>query len=420
MKGNNATYAVRIAFGTFIISFVGIGIWQNCPGIFFQPVADSLGIGRGQFTLYLSIQNIVNMITLMFAGKILRKVNFRLLLSLSSLLAGLSFMAMSMFWSPYQFYCAGIFLGISLTFCGTMIVPILINNWFRKKVGTLIGIAMACSSLGGALFNSILSVVVQNYGWRTGYLCMGGIGTLILFPVSAFLIRYQPSDAGLSAFGQESGAEISTENGYEKLTGATTAQALRSPSFYLFFVFVIGVVFLGNITLSIPAYANSHGMPPSFGGIAASFMLIGGMFSKLALGWLNDKIGIVKSVMVALTLGLIGVGFLILANTAGASVLLAGAALLGSGYALSTVEPPIVTRKLFGSKDYNTIFSYITCSVFLTGALASPIYNAMYDRQKSYIPAFSFAIAAALIGFVCLLLALKSGKRLTEQNEISE
>jgi len=410
MRDNNTGYAYRIAVGTFIISFVGIGMWQNCPGIFFQPVADSLGIGRGQFTVYLSIQNIANMITLLFAGKIMRKVKFRPLLTLSGLIAGGTFIMMSTFQSLYQFYFAGILLGVSMTFCGAMMVPVLINNWFRKRVGTLIGTAMACSSLGGALFNPLISGIIQNYGWRTGYLCLGGIGALILLPVSAFVIRYRPVDVGLQPFGEENEQVLPDSGAPESLPGASAAQALRSPSFYLLFMFVVGIVFMGNVTLSIPAYANSLGMSPSFGGIATSVMLTGGMFFKLALGWLNDKFGIVKAVLVALALGVTGIGLLIIA--ADAPVFLAGVALLGSGYALSTVEPPIVTRKLFGLKDYNTIFSVITTAVFLTGALASPIYNTIYDMQKTYAPAFCFAITAAVLGFACLLAALKKGERL--------
>jgi len=62
----NYGFKVLYQFYKFPVHHMARRMFQNCSGIFLKPVSESLGIGRGQFATYLSVQNIVTMIVLIF------------------------------------------------------------------------------------------------------------------------------------------------------------------------------------------------------------------------------------------------------------------------------------------------------------------------------------------------------------------
>ena len=70
---------------------------------------------------------------------------------------------------------------------GTVLVTIVINGWFHTGSGLATSIAMACSGLTGAALSPVLSAVIQNAGWRSGYLVSAVIiGALNLPPVPLY------------------------------------------------------------------------------------------------------------------------------------------------------------------------------------------------------------------------------------------
>lgn len=52
------------------------------------------------------------------------------------------------------------------------------------------------------------------------------------------------------------------------------------------------------------------------------------------------------------------------------NLLYTGALLYGFGYAMLTVEPPLMIKTLFGQKDYSAIYSYISTMQAMLGAIA--------------------------------------------------
>jgi hypothetical protein len=66
-------------------------------------------------------------------------------------------------------------------------------------------------------------------------------------------------------------------------------------------------------------------------------------------------------------------------------MLLTGCGFFGLAFAMSTVEPPIATRLIFGLKDYSTIYSTVVIATMGAGAVGMPLYGAIYDFTGSYI-----------------------------------
>ncbi len=417
MEKKKPHYAWLVAICCGLIAFIVVGMIQNTAGIFFQPVAESLGIGRGDFATFVTTQNITTMVILFFAGKVVQKVNIRVLLSACSLVIGGTYIAMSQFTSLYQFYIAGVISGVAMTFCGLMIIPVLINNWFNEKSGTVLGIVMTFSSIGGAVFSPVGSAIIANYGWSAGYLCYGIIALVILMPMSLFVVRFKPIDKGLLPYGAKESekAQTAAAAGDTELSGVTARKALASPAFYLLVVFTAGATCLSAFNSSMPGYANSLGLSATLGGTAVSFVLMGAIVGKLAIGYFNDKIGIVKTTTLYVASSVIGIILLFLSINV--PLFLAGAAFFGISFALTGVQPPILIKQLFGDKEYSVIVSYVTLVTMVSSAVIIPTYGYIYDVTRSYIPALTVVLVLLLLGYLCMLATVKSGKKLkTESN----
>ncbi|MGZ1333898.1 MFS transporter, partial [Lactobacillus delbrueckii subsp. bulgaricus] len=56
---------------------IGFGLLVNTIGLFFGPISQEFNVGRANVALMMTFQNAAAAIALLFAGKIMEKVNLR-------------------------------------------------------------------------------------------------------------------------------------------------------------------------------------------------------------------------------------------------------------------------------------------------------------------------------------------------------
>ena len=120
----------------------------------------------------------------------------------------------------------------------TTTVSIIMNNWFIKNKGLVIGIAMAGSGFGG-MQSSTLSgqQLIANFGHQTAYIILACVMLVVFVPVMA-AYRFKPRDMALKPLGYE---EAQNAEGYKEekdaqgkeevvREGATTKRPSAAPS----------------------------------------------------------------------------------------------------------------------------------------------------------------------------------------------
>ncbi|NLN49855.1 MAG: MFS transporter [Clostridiales bacterium] len=145
-------YAWWIMIACCAIS-AGAGIIQNTGGLFFVPVGQDLGISRGSLSLYMTYQTLTMTVVMPFAGKIFAKGNYKTIITAGFLVEAIGFASMGLWHSVIGWYVSGVIIGIGMAFIVFLAVPLLLNNWFKDKLGTAMGIALAFTGIGGAVFN---------------------------------------------------------------------------------------------------------------------------------------------------------------------------------------------------------------------------------------------------------------------------
>ncbi|MBO7677650.1 MAG: MFS transporter, partial [Erysipelotrichaceae bacterium] len=356
-----------------------VGLVQNVAGVYFDPIAREMNIGRGPVSFTLTIDVMLSEVgTLLFkkisdriGGELTTRIGAILLIA-GTVLSGLSSKLI------FLYIFSGI-KGIGGGLIHLVTASLFINNWFEKRNGLMVSIAMAFSGVAGAIFSPLLSSVINSYGWKIGYMVNGALMFVLLIPLLFLKITYHPEDSGLRPYGFSSEKESEEETTVDENKG--------NGSDLLLFVYAIIVGFVTCVPQFFPGHAGVLGDSSSFGSLLISLSMITNIISKVILGSLVDKIGPKKAVMITSSIVLIG-SVLMLKNI----TLYLGALLFGFCYAGSTVGLTSISKDQYSKPDYlikYPILSFVSTAV---NALGSPLVGFIYDGSASYSTAFIICI----------------------------
>lgn len=320
VQKRSTLWAWLVVLGCLGFYSIPTGVIANTSGIFVAPVMDQFGWTQTDTTMYRTIQPLVSAVVAPFAGKLLQKGNPRWILAGVSLLFGLASWASAYATELWQWNLYGVVFGITAGFFMYLAAPVLINTWFEKNAGIAISITAAALSLLAAIASPVGQGLIDAYGWQTARAIMSLFTTVLSVVLTVLFVRKSPAVMGLLPVGAERKPGESAVEKEEELTyesGATMAQARRSPGLYML-VLVAGIfVMCAAFFQQIPAFCARTELGAAAGAMAVSIMMVGGIVFKLILGALNDRIGVRYTGIIAAAAGGIGI---LLAFLAGSNV----------------------------------------------------------------------------------------------------
>ncbi|MFC7679020.1 MFS transporter [Paenibacillus sp. GCM10028914] len=408
-------WAWWILIGASIMVGLTRGGLNSSGGLFLSPITNDLGISMGSLTIYFSIAAIVTMVFLPIAGKLMAKYNLRALLIVAAVLQAGSFAMFGFMDSVWGWYLFSIPMAIGAVFMTQMAGPVLINNWFKKNKGLMIGIMMAVSGGLGAVLQPIIGSLIVNQGWRNTYFIIGLGVLVIIIPVIFFTLRLSPKEKGLQPYGADEVTNEEQENKAPALeTGVTLKAARKSSAFFALIVFFFFITAIGCIAQHIPTYATEElGYSGTFAGNAMAGWMFGALVGALAFGFLTDKIGAKNTGIFAMILGLVPVVMLI---TSASNPTIFSIAMVIFGFVVASIGTlgPLLTSALFGNKEYSQIYANIALGLAVASVVALPAYGYVFDAFHSYNPVL-YAIAVMLVINIVLLIVAFNGKKKLEK-----
>lgn len=162
------------------------------------------------------------------ARKFFAKLDTRIVIGGAVLLSIGGFAAISLYTSYDGWLVSGDVIGFGFSFITYLMGPILINNWFKKNAGTVFGVVLACSNLGGAVFGTVSGKLIAGLGWQSAMLICAAIALAVGLPFAIFGLKYASNtEKGECAFGEESGA-VAAFTEKKELEGYTFAESLKT------------------------------------------------------------------------------------------------------------------------------------------------------------------------------------------------
>ena len=374
-----------------------LGILVNCTGILFSAVIAEFGFRAGDLSLYYLIRSLTAAASCGVLTRLFFERSAKAVITAVGAVSAVAFGLMSCFNSLWQWYFSAIFSGIGVSFVLVML-PIVINNWFSKNNGLLIGLAMSASGIAGAGYGQICSALVSRYGWRTATVITSIAGFMVAAIPALLFLRAAPKQDLDAVRAQEAAAHAQLQEGGKNTAG------VAGWVFPLSAAMLISVVSFANLSNQMPIYAQSLQYSLEVGATLASLTMLGNVAGKLSIGALADRIGIYRASRLLLVL--VGCAMLLLAFATGIPPLLYVAALLfGTIYAMGTTVPALLLLDLYGKQHYKPKVSRYQSLSAVIAAFAGAMLPYLYDFTGSFTLVFVLGAAVCALA-LCALAAL--------------
>lgn len=364
-----------------------IGMLTNSAGVFFTPIAEDLGVGKGAVSMSLTLANIAYAFGGLMTVKVIHENNFKKMVFLFGIVYAISTALLSIAQSVFLLYVFSLIRGVSTGIAGMVLVTILINNHYKEGVGFATSIALGFSGIAGALLSLVFSWMIGIAGWRLAYVVEG---------ILAFLL-YLPCMIGPVSLNNR----IKEDSVESKDTTASTTGIVPLPIFIL----VCAYTFLVASVTALPQHFPSLASTAAVGSLMVSVTMVMNTAGKIILGAISDKIGAEKALEGYGVL--VVIGLLVLVSFKSHPIFsIVGAVLVGLVYAMAAVGPVLLSQNLF-RESYNAYYPKVSLVGTISNALFTTAVGFVYDIANSYDPALWLVALFAIIAIGTLVYANK-------------
>jgi MFS family permease len=362
------------------LAMMAMAVTSSTLSFFLEPVCGELGIGKGSFSLIFSLMTISGAITNPILGRFAGRKGVRGILAVSAVWGCGSLLLFSVAKALWMIYLAGFLLGIfgsnCVALCGNVIVQ---NSYDPRQASTILGIVMSGSGVGGMIFNIIIPGVMAVSTWQramvvTAFCWLGVLGASVLL-----LGREKTMD-------QLSG---STSVGL----GMTQAEALKSPKLYMLIAVIVVITAACGVQQQQPSMLGIYGYDSGRISLMLSVQTAALALGKIGQGILYGRLGVRRGGCVMLLI--FAAAFLILAVPA---LAWPGLMVMALGLGVYTTLLPLVTRQIFGTREYAAIWGLLATCGSVGTIVANPLWGGVCDLTGSYTIAmlvFPMLLAAA-------------------------
>lgn len=354
-------------------------------------------VGRGEASLAYTLTMIGFGIGGVLMGKLADRHGVMAVVILGAIGLGLGYVAAGLapgillFWLA-QGLLVGL-LGTSATF-----TPLVADTtrWFDRRRGIALAICMSGNYTAGAFWPPVLQYFIDGWGWRATYIGLGVFCVVTMVPLALVLRRRPPVQAAPSAVAPGAPA-----------TAAASARPLGfSPNVLLALLSVAGVaccVAMSMPQVHIVAYCGDLGFGAARGAEMLSLMLAMGVVSRLASGWISDRIGGLRTLLLGSLLQ--GIALLMFLPASGLVSLYLVAGMFGLFQGGIVPSYALIVREYFPAQEAGAKVGTVLMATLFGMALGGWMSGAIFDLTGSYRAAFVNGIAwnllnLSIVGFL--------------------
>ena len=284
-------------------------------------------------------------------------------------------------------------LGSSSTF-GPLIADI--SHWFSRRRGIAVGICASGNYLAGAVWPNVAQYFFDTVGWRQTFFGIGCFCVAVMVPL-ALLLRRRPASHATTVHTSLS-------------TGARSLGL--SPNALQALLCIAGVgccVAMSMPQVHIVAYCGDLGYGPARGAQMLSLMLGFGIVSRITFGWISDRIGGVRTLIIGS--GLQGVALLAFIPFDGLISLYVISAMFGLFQGGIVPSYAIIVRENFPAHQAGFRVTMVLTATMFGMALGGWMTGAIFDLTGSYNAAFINGIGWNLMNLIIATTLLRRSMR---------
>ena len=388
---------LRLSAALALVTLGGAGMYIVTVAL--PPIQGEFGVDRSDASLPYTLTMIGFGFGSILMGRLADRFGVMVPVMMGALCLGSGFIVAAQAGSLWQFALAqGVligFLGCSATFA-----PLVADTslWFNRRRGIAVAICASGNYLGGALWPPIVQHFFDTAGWRATYTGVGAFCIAAMLPL-AWVLRPRPPALASSP-------------------GAQSGHAPRNlglpPALLLGLLCTAGVaccVAMSMPQVHIVALCSDLGFAAARGAEMLSLMLACGIVSRLTFGWISDRIGGLRTLLLGSTLQ--GIALLAFLPADGLVSLYVVSAMFGLFQGGIVPSYAIIVREYFDPRTAGATVSIVLTSTLVGMALGGWLSGALFDLTGSYRAAFLNGIAWNLLNMsIAGALLLRARKRL--------
>jgi len=373
---------LRLAASLALMTLGAAGMYTVTVAL--PPVQAEFGVARSDASLPYTLTMIGFGLGGILMGRLSDRFGVIVPVLIGTCCMGLGFIAAGFAGNLWQFALAqGVligFLGCSATFA-----PLVADTslWFNRRRGIAVAICASGNYLGGALWPPVVQHFFDGVGWRQTYIGVGVFCIAAMLPLSLVLRRHPPALAPAAP-------------------GAAASGAPRDlglpPALLLGLLCTAGVaccVAMSMPQVHIVALCGDLGFAAARGAEMLSLMLGFGIVSRLASGWICDRIGGLRTLLLGSTLQ--GVALALFLPAEGLTSLYVASAMFGLFQGGIVPSYAIIVREYFHPQVAGTTVSIVLTATLFGMALGGWMSGVIFDLTGSYRAAFLNGIAWNLL-----------------------
>jgi MFS family permease len=282
-------------------------------------------------------------------------------------------------------------LGTSATFAPLVADT---SRWFDRRRGIALAICMSGNYTAGAFWPPVMQHFIDTVGWRQTYLGMGVFCLVSIVPL-ALVLRRRPPALEVHASGVVVGPATASSRPLGMAPGALLA--------LLSLAGVSCCVAMSMPQVHIVAYCGDLGFGAARGAEMLALMLGMGVVSRLVSGWISDRIGGLRTLLLGSVLQ--GVALLMFLPSDGLVSLYVVSGMFGLFQGGIVPSYALIVREYFPPQEAGGRVGTVLMATLLGMALGGWMSGAVFDLTGSYRAAFLNGIAwnllnLSIVGFL--------------------
>ncbi len=387
----------RLAISTAISTIGGVGLWSVVVAL--PAVQAEFGVARADASLPYTATMLGFALGGVLMGRLSDRFGIMPPAACGAALLGLGYVLSGYAASLWQFALAqGLLIGLgsSATF-GPLVADV--SHWFTRRRGIAVAICACGNYLAGAFWPPILQHFIATAGWRPTHIGVGLFCAATMLPLAWMLRRRAPThdDPAASAAAKEAHAVLGV-----------------SPNTLLVLLSLASVaccVAMAMPQVHIVAYCGDLGYGVARGAEMLSLMLGFGVVSRVASGFIADRVGGVATLLIGSVLQASALLLYMLFN--GLTSLYLISILFGLVQGGIVPSYAIIIREYFSPREAATRLGIVLMASLFGMAFGGWISGVIFDLTGSYRAAFANGLVWNLLNIaIALWLLARPGRRL--------
>ena len=272
------------------------------------------------------------------------------------------------------------------------------SHWFARRRGIALAIIASGNYLAGTLWPSVVQHFIETSGWRQTFFGIAMFCAATMLPLVLALRRRAP---------EHSAATPSThETARRNRPLGLSPQALQN------LLIVAGVcccVAMSMPQVHLVAYCGDLGYGAARGAQMLSLLLGCGIVSRLVFGWVSDRIGGLRTLLIGSSMQCFALFLFLPFN--GLASLYVISALFGLFQGGIVPSYAMIIREYFSPKEAGARIGIVLTATMLGMALGGWMSGMIFDLTGSYRMAFLNGIAWNLVNMAIALMLLGRSRR---------